>query len=131
MSNQMNIETITNGLVTLQKLKQLYSGEQRTGGEEDAAYIKPDRLSLMQEIFTAVASFIPQTRGASYSAAFNQGNRYSSAYRELKRHIRSVDSRAPGHNQFLKTLKLIAPVLNNRQKVYMDKVLKIIDILNS
>ena len=131
MGNLPNIENLTNGLVTLQKIKQLYKPESRADGEEASEYIQPDRLSLIQEILSTVTNFIPQTRGTSYSIAFSQGNRYSSAYRDLKHQIKSMNRSTPNQNQILQTLKLAAPILDNKQKVYMDKVMKIVDILQS
>lgn len=126
------IESITNGLLTLQKVRQLYRRQTRAEGEDSHEYVQPDRLSLMQEILSTVVNFIPQTRGASYSTAFNQGNRYSSAYRELKQHIRGLNrNREPDRNQILKTVKLLIPILDSRQRVTVDKILKIADILQS
>lgn len=125
------IENITNGLITLQKVRQLY--QKQTRAEEDAQeYVQPDRLSLMQEILSTVGNFMPQTRGMSYSSAFNQGNRYSNAYRELKQHIRGLNrNRDLDQNQILKTIKLLIPILDNKQRVTVDKILKIADILQS
>lgn len=125
------IENITNGLLTLQKVRQLYQRQTRAEGEDTYEYVQPDRLSLMQEILSTVSSFIPQTRGASYSTAFNQGNRYSSAYRGLKQHIRGLNRNMPDQDQILKTVKLLLPILDNRQRVTVDKILKIANILQS
>lgn len=131
MRNLPNIENITNGLVTLQKIKQLYKPESRAEGTEVSGYIQPDRLSLIQEVLSTVTNFIPQARGTSYSIAFSQGNRYSSAYRDLKHQIKSMNRSSPNQTQILQTLKLAAPILDNKQKVYMDKIMKIVDILQS
>lgn len=131
MSNLPNIENITNGLVTLQKIKQLYKPESRAEDIEASEYVQPDRLSLIQEILSTVTNLIPQTRGTSYSIAFSQGNRYSSAYRDIKHQIRNMNRSSPSQTQILQTLKLAAPILDNKQKLYIDKVMKIIDILQS
>jgi len=126
------IENITNGLLTLQKVRQLYQRQTRAEGEDTDDYVQPDRLSLMQEILSTVGNFIPQTRGASYSAAFSQGSRYSSTYRGLKQHIRGMNrNRQPDQDQILQTVKLLLPILDNRRKVTVDKILKIVDILQS
>lgn len=131
MGNLPGIEDITNGLLTLQKIKRLYHPEARTEGEEASENVHPDKLSLTQEILSAITNFIPQTRGASYSTAFSQGQRYSSAYRELKHHIRSMNRSTPDHTQIIEGLKLVTPILGNRQKLYVDKVVKIVEILQS
>jgi len=131
MGNLPGIEDITNGLLTLQKIKRLYDPEARAESEEASGNVHPDKLTLAQEILSAITKFIPQTRGASYSTAFSQGQRYSSAYRELKHHIRSMSRSTPDHNQILQGLKLVTPILGNRQKLYVDKIVKIVEILQS
>ncbi len=131
MMGNLPIENITNGLLTLQKVRQLYQKQTREEGEDAYEYVQPDRLSLLQEILSTVANLMPQTRGISYSTAFSQCNRYSGAYRELKQHIRGLNRNKPDQNQIIKTMKLIIPILDNKQRVTVDKILKIADILQS
>lgn len=130
MGKQLNIESITDGLITLRKLKQLYTSENRSDSD-NIGDVRPDKLSLMQEIMTAIRNFLPQAREDSFSNAINQGNRYGSVYRELKRHLKSMDRSIPESSNILKTLKLISSLLDSRHKVYLDKAVKIIDILQS
>ena len=131
MKNSISLEDITNGLLTIQKVKQLYSNSQRTSDDGPEQTVLPDRLSLMREILTAISRFVPQTRDGTFSAAFEQGIRYSRAYRELKRHVGNMHRNSPGQDDVLKLLKLLTPVLNMRQRVYVDKAVNIIDILRS
>lgn len=131
MESRLSIENVTNGLLTLQKLKQLYKPAKRQEDGEDLSYVRLDRLSLLQETITAITNFLPETRGNSFSEAFKQGSHYSSAYRGIKQHVRDMDWSRVDSVQVLKGLKLVAPILNNRQRLYMDKVLKIFDILQS
>lgn len=130
MGKQLNIESITDGLITLRKLKQLYTPDNRSDSD-NIGNVRPDKLSLMQEIITAIGNFLPQAREDSFSNAINQGNRYGRVYRELKRHLKSMDRNIPESSNILKTLKLIFPLLDSRHKVYLDKAVKIIDILQS
>ena len=131
MDNPINMESLTNSLVVLQKLKQLHSPQHRDENDNSAGTVYPDRLTLMQEIFKVIEGFMPQTRGGTFGLAFRQGSRYSGAYRDLKSHIRNMGRSKPEMQHVMKTLKLVAPVLDNRQKVYMDKFIKIIDIIQS
>lgn len=127
----MNIENITNSLVVLQKLKQLHSPVRKDEKGNISGTVHPDRLTLMQEILTAIEGFMPQARGNSLGNALRQGSRYSGAYRDLKGHIRNMGRSRPDMQHIMRTLKLVAPVLDNRQKVYIDKFIKIIEIIQS
>lgn len=131
MEKKLNIENISNGLLVLQKLKQLYKPENRLEGGEKQVHVQLDRLSLLQETLTSISDFLPVGRGGAYSEAFRQGNRYSGAYREIKRHVRKMDGNRLDTAQVVNSLKLVVPMLNNRQRVYMDKIVKIFDILQA
>jgi hypothetical protein len=129
MENSVKIEAITNGLLTLQKIRDLYKKDQRTA--EDGTEIHPDRLMLMRETLSAVAELMPRTRSGLYSSAFDQGTRFSSAYRELKHHVGGMSRGTPAQEDIFRTFKLILPVLDYKHRIYMDKVVRIIDILMS
>ncbi len=133
MENSLTIEAITSGLLTLQKVKELYKNNQRSAenGTNTDENIHPDRLMLMREVLSSVTELLPQTRSGMFSSAFDQGTRFSSAYRELKRHVGSMSRGNPAQDDIYRTLKLLLPVLDFRRKVYMDKVVRIIDILMS
>jgi hypothetical protein len=132
MKNSVSIDDITNGLLTIQKVKQLYSKDHRAFEDGSGQSVLPDRLSLMREIITSISRFMPQqTRGGTFSSAFEQGIRFSNAYRELKRHVGSMNRNSPADEDVFRFLKLMAPVLDMRQRVFMDKVVNIIDILRS
>ena len=115
----------------MQKLKQLHTPAQRDENGSSTGTVHPDRLTLMYEIFTVIENFLPQARGGSFGLAFQQGSRYSGAYRELKSHIRTMGRSKPEMQHVMKTLRLVVPVLGNRQKVYLDKFIKIIEIIQS
>lgn len=131
----MDIETITKGLLVIQRIKQLYNPAQRDAGGQTAEVLQSDRLSLLQDTLTSISDIFPATRGGSFSEAFKMGSHYSSTYRGIKQHFREMGNGVNNSNagiiQLAKTLKVIAPALNSRQKVYMDKVVKIFDILVS
>lgn len=133
MGNSLKIEAITNGLLTLQKVRDLYNKDHRSAeGDADIDdQVHPDRLMLMREVLSTITEFMPRTRSGIFSSAFDQGTRFSSAYRELKRHVGSMSRGTPAQEDIFRTLKLILPVLDFRHKIYMDKVVRIIDILMS
>ncbi|NLK86162.1 MAG: hypothetical protein GX279_01545 [Clostridiaceae bacterium] len=133
MVNSLKIEAITNGLLTLQKVRDLYKNDHRsTEGDDDINDdVHPDKLMLMREVLTAVTEFMPRTRSGTFSSAFDQGTRFSSAYRDLKHHIGGMSRGGPAQEDIFRTFKLLLPVLDFRHRIYVDKVVKIIDILMS
>ena len=131
MGNKLNIENVTKGLLTFQKLKELYKNENREEANGTDGDVKTDRLTILQETLSSINDFMPQTRGGSFGSAFRTGSRYSDAYRGIKQHIRNMNGRNIDAAHFLDIMKLVAPMLSNKQRVYMDKVVRIFDILQS
>ena len=130
MGNRLSLDNITNMLLTLQKLKYLHEQKARSENK-NPDYVEPDKLSLMQELLSIFTSILPQMRGPSYSTAFSCCNRYSNTYRELKRQIRGMSRSNFDSNNILEILKLVTPILESRQRLFMDKAVKIIDILQT
>lgn len=116
MKSGLTLDNITNGLLTIQRLKQ-------------PSHIYPDKLSLIQDTLSSVISFLPETRGLSYSEILSRCNIYSTAYRGIKHQVRDMKRGHVDISQLLSSLKLIVPLLENRQKLYMDKVVKIAEII--
>ena len=131
MEKGLSLDHITSSLLTLQKLKKLYSSTARQEDGIDADDIQLDKLSLFRDTLTAVAGFLPETRGSSVSEAFRQGSHYCGAYRSMKQQVREINGNRLDSAQVLKSLRLVTPVLSNKQRLYMDKVVRIFDILQS
>lgn len=128
MDNKLSLEKITKGLQTVERIKQAFGSKPR---EDSKTSVKPDNLSLVRDTLQMIAEFWPDMRGGLFNEAFQQSNRYSGAYREIKKHFKDMRGQKTDISQVLKTFKVIMPVLDNRQKVNFDKIVKIIEILGT
>jgi hypothetical protein len=128
MNSNLSIEKITKGLQAAERIKQLFNSKLREDAESS---VKPDSLSVLRDTLQTVMEFWPDIRGGSFNRALQQSNKYSSAYREIKSHLKTVRGKKPDMNHIMNTFKVILPVLDNRQKVPFDKIIKILQILNS
>jgi hypothetical protein len=131
MKKQITLDDITNGLLTIQKLKQLNSRESLPDGTDAKSFVYPDKLSLLKETLTSISNFLPETRGFSLNDALRISSRYSSTYRGIKHQVRDMKRGHIDTTQIIASLKMIVPLLENRQKIYMDKAVKIAEIVTS
>jgi len=131
MKKQITLDDITNGLLTIQRIKQLNSRESLPDGVDSGSVVIPDKLTLLKETLTSVARFLPETRGFSINDALRISSSYSSAYRGIKHQVRDMKRGHIDTSQVISSLKLIVPLLENRQKIYMDKAVKIAEIITS
>jgi hypothetical protein len=128
MENGLTLENITKGLLAIGKIKDMLESNLREDGD---VAIKQDKLTAVQETLLLLGDFLPKMRSGSFSEALSKSSRYSRAYREIKGHIRNTRNTKTNFNKVAKAIKAVAPILDNRQKVYFDKLIKIMDILNS
>jgi hypothetical protein len=134
MENGLNIENITNGLVAIQKIRQLYKKDENDTGSDSAgtrSSIKADRLTIFEETLESISHFFPKNRTSTFNVAFNEGRRYSGAYRDMKQHVRNVDWSHIKLDNVYDGIKLALPLLNAKQQVNMNKVIQVIDIIKS
>lgn len=134
MEHGLNVENITNGLVAIQKIRQLYKRDEKDSSSaafESENSIRPDRLSLFEETLDSIYHFFPKERASAFNIAFNEGKRYSGAYRDIKQHVRNVDWSNIKLDNVYDGIKLALPMLNTKQKVNMSKVIQVIDIIKS
>lgn len=128
MENGLTLENITRGLLGIAKIKEMLNSNLR---EDESVAVKQDNLTAAYEILQLVAEFLPAMRGGSFGEALQKSNGYSRAYREIKGHVRDTRNTKTDFKKVTKAIKVVAPILDNKQKIYFNKIIKIIDILNS
>ncbi len=134
MGHGLNVENITNGLIAIQRIKQLYKQDENnnsSASEERENTIRPDRLSLLEDTLNSIYNFLPDERSSTFNIAFNEGKRYSGAYRDMKQHVRSVDWSNIKLDNIYDGFKIALPMLNTKQKLNLSKVIQVIDVIKS
>lgn len=126
MEKGLTLEKITKGLVAAEKIRDMLGKNLREEGE---AAVKQDNLATVHDTFELLSEFVPAMRGGAFADALQQSSSYSKTYREIKRHVRETGRSKADLSKVAKSIRLVAPVLGNRQKLYFDKIIKIMDIL--
>ena len=60
MKKKITLDDITNGLITIQKIKQLNSRERLPEGPGEKSFVIPDKLSLLRETLLTISRFLPE-----------------------------------------------------------------------
>lgn len=128
MEKGLTLENITKGLIAAEKIRDMFGKNLR---EEDGVAVKQDRLAAVHDTFELLSEFLPAMRGGAFTDALQKSSSYSRAYREIKRHVRETGQSKADFAKVVKSIKLVAPVLGNHQRMYADKIAKIIDILGN
>jgi len=98
--------------------------------DADRTLIKPSNIDLIKQVFDILAANYPGPRKNELSQMINRCYEYCSAYRKTKAHIASLSGKPPGMKDVYEILNILKPVADNRQKFYIDKMIKLYDLLN-
>jgi len=128
MKTGLTLETITQGLVAVEKIRRSLGANLR---EDSNSAVKPDRVAVLHDALQTISEFLPAARGGSFNSAMLAGNRYSATYREIKRHLREFKGKKIDLDKVAKTMKVIMPMIGNSQKADFEKIIKIMDIISS
>lgn len=114
------MENVANGLLAAAKIQKMYNTETRLNASPQ-----------LGEVLGVIANHSPQVYRNSLSNTVSTCVNYTNAYKNLKKNFAQANSRGLNSDTMLNTLAELRPVVNNRGKVLITKVLQIYEILKS
>jgi len=128
MENNITLGKITQGLMAIERIKGILGADVR---EDYNSKVKADRVDIVHETMKAIVDFFPTAKGVSVGSALKRCNEHCNTYKEMKQHLRDMRGKQADMNHVSKALKVMSPILKNSQKIYFDKIIKILDIISS
>ena len=126
MEKRLSLEKVTALLQAAEKIKSA-----RNVRDDGNVSVKPDALTMLHDTMQVVCEYLPDTHRNSFNNALRNCHQYCGTYKNLKSHIRELDSQNPNFDNVAKTIKVIIPMLGNRQKAPVIKILNVIEALRS
>jgi len=122
------LEHIANGIQAASKIQKVYKSAFRSAsGTPVIAAGRP----MLAEIIKIIAEHSPDTHRKILGETLNKSYQYSEAYKNIKQHLRATRNQAIDKEALVKTLNAMRPLLSNRRKAMVDKLLKIYQMLKS
>mgnify|MGYP000918282395 CR=1 FL=1 len=128
MDRYKKLEAIANGFYAASRIQKILNTDFETSPGTSVRYSSFDKIS---EIFNIIDKYSPESYRQNVSGIVKKSMRYSRVYKDLKQHLYSARNKKADRDMFINTLKVIRPILNNRQILIVDKFLKIAEILYS
>lgn len=128
MDKLKKLESIANALQAVVKIKKMQSSHLL---DNRNISVHEDNLCILCEALKIINDLSPRQDKAQLGEMINKTAIYSNTYRNLKYHLRDMNTRGFDKDMFLKTLNVIKPLLGNRYSAAIDKISKIHDILKS
>lgn len=128
MEKTRRLEQIANGIQAANKIQQVYRSTLRN---DDTSTVRADRKAALFDILGIIAEFSPDTYRSILGDTIDKSHMFGEAYRNIKHHLRVSRNQSINREMLVQTLGHIRPIVGNRRKALIDKVLKIYEILNS
>jgi len=128
MNNKLSLENITMLLQAADKIRNAGNPELRG---DDSISVSPDKLSKIKETMQIISGYLPETHRLPFNNALISCNRYCSTYCSLKKHLRGLKGQKPDVNHILSTLKVVMPMLENKQTAPLRKAVSIIEAMRN
>lgn len=128
MKREDKLEAISNGFYAANKIRQTLDP---IADNNSRISVHRDNLESINEIFNIIKQYFPNSYRHNFLPAIDKSMEYSRAYKNIKQHFSSEKDKKMDNEMFIKTVKVMKPILNNKQNVIIDKFLKIAEILYS
>lgn len=128
MDRNKVLEHITKGLQAASKIQKVYNSSLRSNSNTS---VRAGNKSMLADIIGIIAEHSPDTHKRTLEEALSRSYQYSEAYSHIKQHLRTVRNQKMNKENFIETLNVVRPILSNRRKALVDKVMKIFEIINS
>lgn len=128
MNNKLTLEKVTMLLQAAERIKSARNLETRDDG---SVSVRTDSLSMIHDTMHIICEYLPEIHRIPFNNALKNSHRYCGTYRDLKKHLREMGGQNPDFENITKTLKVIMPMLETRQRTPMNKVINVLEALHN
>lgn len=128
MNNQEFLSYIANGIYAAQKIRGMQDSYLR---RDENATVRSSGLEVINDIIKVIAEYFPGNDRSMLDRITYTSEIYSNAYRGLKSFITESRGKSPDINSIMRLLVTMKPILGNNQKVMIDKVTRIYEIITT
>lgn len=129
MNKYQKLEQITNGINAAYKIQNARNSLNRKSPEERQ---ETSNVDLLLQMLSVIAQYSPETHRNSLSDRLEKSTVYHDTYKNLKQHIKSIQSdRQVNSEGIVRTLEIVKPVVDKDKRSAIEKVLQIHEILKS
>ena len=129
MDRYQKLEQITNGINAASKIKNVGNSFTRNDSENNR---KINDVDLLIQILSVIAEYSPESQRSTFSDNLQKSTVYHNTYRNLKQHIKSIQTNRNLDSEGLaRTLEIVKPILAKDRRNIVEKMLQIHQILKS
>ncbi len=114
---------IANGFYAASKIKNMQIGASRK-----KAGLREESIPLISEVLQVIAEHSPHMYKNTLHHSASRTKIYGETYMNLREHLNNPESRRPDRHNFVRFIRILNPILNERQRIIADKIMKLYEI---
>ena len=127
MERHSSLNYIANSFFAADKIRNVYNSSIQENNRDSA---REFNFPIILEVLKIIGDYSPGKNKEIIYSAVDMSSLYNNTYRNLKEHIQCSRSRNINLNDLTKTLE-VRPIFRDRNRVAIDKLLKIYQIIIS
>ena len=126
MNRYKTLENIANGIHAANKIKAL----RKAANTDSRTSVRSGNTSIISEALRSIAEYSPGGFRNSLGEVNQKCCQYCDTYRNLKQHLSTEKAGGINKDRFVQSLSILEPVLDNRKRNIISKIMKIYDLFN-
>lgn len=128
MGENNTLNSIANGFNAARKIYKIKSTTLRN---DYSTTVNQSIMSYFIEALQVICDYSPKNDKQFLREVINKSTLYSNTYLGLRNHVNNTYNQKMTVKNLARTLEIIHPVLQNQNKLIVEKILKIYEVINS
>jgi hypothetical protein len=128
MNEHERLEQLAAGINAASRIIKIVNSEISSNSRSN---VKPDTVYIIGEVLKTLSEYSSNRSGAGLGGSLSKAASYSDVYRKLKQQYAAAGNKRTDKRMVIDTMRAIHPVLKSNQQLFLDKVIKIHNIIES
>lgn len=128
MNRYDKLNYLANGIHAASKIRDIYKANLK---EDPNSAVRASNTDIVNQVLNVIAQYAPEPYRQDVQTTVQKCCIYNDTYRNLKQHIRSTANHRMNDEEFIRTLDIVRPVVGNRERILIEKIIKIYQIIKS
>lgn len=128
MDKYRTLDQLANSFNAIRRMQEIRGMTVRS---DDRSSVRPSNSYILTEMLKVIRDYSPSPRKEALDQAINKTSLYSTAYANLKQHIRTSSRQNFNLDDAARALSILTPVMSSSKRVIADKLLRIYEILKA
>ncbi len=128
MSVDKKLTNIANAIHAANKINSTYQTNQNRNSEKDEL---ETRLDVLRNSMSIIKDYCPDCHKEMVGNTYSQTSRYTNAILQLRRFAQTANTRNSRKENFVSFISILHPIVDDKKRHYIEKIIKLYDVLHN